>query len=276
MRYHHIYNAPFIKEVVEITDNLWRNGWAENHAGNISYLLNEEEVRLYLDCSQYQWEKEIGFSVPNLSGKIFLVTGAGKSFRNVSKDPSDALAIIKIDETGENYQLLWGLGSGGEPTSEFASHLMCHDVRLKADSKHRVILHTHAVAITAMTFVHTLEEDVFTKTLWKMITECIMTFPDGLSVLPWMVAGTNDLGMASSEKMKTSRIVVWPQHGIMSAGRSMDDAYGLIETAEKAAHIYLLAQQSQTDRWQEITDEQLWLLSDRFGFIPKEGILKPR
>lgn len=276
MNNHHIFDAPFIKEISDMTYNLWINGWAENHAGNISYLLNENEVALYLDTKRYHFEKEIGFTVPELSGKYFLVTGAGKSFRNVAKDPADSLAIIKINEDGTKYQLLWGLSSGGEPTSEFASHLMCHVVRLKADPSHRVILHTHASAITAMTFVHSLDEDCFTKTLWKMITECIMTFPDGISIVPWMVAGTDKLGHASAEKMRTSRMVIWPQHGIMSAGCNLDDAYGLIETAEKAANIYLLAQSNRKDIWQEITDEQLCLLADRFAFIPKQGILKSR
>ncbi|WP_270276673.1 rhamnulose-1-phosphate aldolase [Enterococcus casseliflavus] len=276
MNYYHINDAPFIKEMKEMTHNLWINGWAENHAGNISYLLQEDEVKLYLNISQYRYEKDIGFSVPDLKGKYFLVTGAGKSFRNVVKDPSDSLAIIKINDEGTKYQLLWGLSSGGEPTSEFASHLMCHSTRLKVDNQHRVILHTHAMAITAMTFIHTLDEDRFTKTLWKMITECIMTFPDGIAVLPWMVAGTSDLGKASAKKMEISRIVIWPQHGIMSAGRNMDDAYGLIETAEKAANIYLLAKQGQSEDWQDITDQQLWSLIDRFDLIPKQGILEPR
>lgn len=272
---HHIGDAPFIKELVEVTDNLWRNGWAERNAGNISYLLDKDEISLYLDCSKYKWEQDIGFSVPDLAGKLFLVTGAGKYFRNVSKSPSDALAIIKIDDSGERYQLLWGLESGGQPTSELPSHLMCHEARLKKDAHHKIILHTHSIAVTAMTFVHTLDEAEFTKTLWKTITECIMVFPDGISVLPWMVAGTNALGKASAEKMKSSRIVVWPQHGIMSAGQNMDDAYGLIECAEKAAHIYLMAQNAKGDIWRDISDSDLWDLAERFNITPKEGILAP-
>lgn len=273
---YNICEAPFVKEFIELTRNLWKSGWAENHAGNISSLINEKELSLYLENEDYKYEKDIGFVVPHLIGKIFLVTGAGKSFKNVAKNPADSLAIIKINENGDRYQVLWGLESGGEPTSEFPSHLMCHEARIQIDSKHRFILHTHSTAMIAMTFIHDLDEEKFTKTLWKMMTECILTFPDGISVLPWMVAGTNKLGEASAEEMVNSRIVIWPHHGIMSAGRTADDAYGLIETAEKAAQIYLMIQQSRDGIKQEITDKQLWDLADRFELVPKKGILEPR
>lgn len=273
---YNICEAPFIKEIVELTKNLWKNGWAENHAGNISALIDKKELDLYLENENYEYEEDIGFSVPNLAGKIFLVTGAGKSFKNVVKNPANSLAIIKINKDGDKYQLLWGLESGGKPTSEFPSHLMCHEARMQVDSSHRIILHTHSTAIVAMTFIHELNEVKFTKTLWRMMTECILTFPDGISVLPWMVAGTNKLGKASAEKMENNRIVVWPHHGIMSAGSSADDAYGLIETAEKAAQIYLMVQQSKNEIKQEITDSQLWGLVDRFELTPREEFLEPR
>ena len=37
--------------------------------------------------------------------------------------------------------------------------------------------------------------------------------------------------------MKTARLVVWAQHGIYGAGKDLDETFGLIETAEKAAEI---------------------------------------
>ena len=46
---------------------------------------------------------------------------------------------------------------------------------------------------------------------------------------------TNEIGQATAEKMKTARLVVWAQHGIYGAGKDLDETFGLIETAEKAA-----------------------------------------
>ncbi|MBP2097677.1 rhamnulose-1-phosphate aldolase [Enterococcus rivorum] len=273
---HNIYEAPFIKEMCEATRNLWNNGWAERNGGNISYRLDEAEVGFYLDTDRVLSEVNLGFEIPELANMIFLVSGSGKYFKNVWQNPADNLVILKVSEDGQKYQVLWGLETGGVPTSELASHLKCHSVRLKQDPDHRVILHTHSIAISAMTFVHDLEEDKFTKTLWEMITECLIVFPDGVAILPWMVAGTVELGEASAEKMHDCRIVVWPHHGIMGAGQSMDDAFGLVETAEKAADIYLRAVSTSTGIIQKITDQQLWDLADRFGVTPKAGILAPR
>ena len=152
----------------------------------------------------------------------------------------------------------------------------CHAVRLAHDPDHRVILHCHSIAISAMTFIHDLDEKKFTRSLWEMITECLVVFPDGVSVLPWMVAGTVELGLASAEKMHDSRVVIWPHHGIMGAGQSMDDAFGLVETVEKAADIYMRVVQVPGGFRQKITSDQLWDLADQFGVAPKAGILEER
>lgn len=136
-----------------------------------------------------------------------------------------------------------------------------------------MILHTHATAISAMTFIHDLDELKFTKTLWQMITECLVVFPDGVSVVPWMVAGTRQLGAASAEKMQHARIVVWPHHGIMGAGQTMDDAFGLVETAEKAPKIYLEISSTRQEIKQRISDQQLLDLAKKFHVKPKAGVL---
>ena len=47
-----------------------------------------------------------------------------------------------------------------------------------------------------------------------MCTECIVVFPDGVSVLPWMLCGTNEIGEATRDKMASARLVVWAQHGL--------------------------------------------------------------
>ncbi|MED2006245.1 rhamnulose-1-phosphate aldolase [Brevibacillus laterosporus] len=268
-----IYQAPFIKDMSQMTQNLWLKGWAESNGGNISQLLEEKEVSCYLDINKYLRTTPLNFDASEIAGKYFLVSGSGKHFRKVMAEPSDTLCIIKISDDGSSYHLLWGLENGGNPTSELASHLKCHIVRLQQDPAHRVILHTHATAVIAMTFIHDLDEAQFTKSLWKMITECLIVFPDGVSIVPWMVAGTNELGEASAEKMKDSRIVVWAHHGIMGAGTSLDDAFGLVEVVDKAARIYMQMAHFPGGIKQAITDEQLIELVKGFGVIPKKGIL---
>ena len=46
-----ILNAPFVEEMRKTTANMYRLGWDERNGGNISYMLDEEEVAQYLDLN---------------------------------------------------------------------------------------------------------------------------------------------------------------------------------------------------------------------------------
>ena len=113
-----------------------------------------------------------------------------------------------------------------------------------------------------MTFVHSLDEKEFTRTLWGMATESIMFFYDGVAVLPWMPCGTDEIGIATAEKMKDRRVVVWAHHGVFGAGSTPDEALGLIETVEKAAQIYMLT--AHLPRVNTIKDSEMVELAEFF------------
>lgn len=258
-----ILTAPFITEIASTAANMYRLGWCERNSGNISCLLEESAVTEYIDTSKVIRAIPIGFNAAPLAGKLFIVTATGSYFKNVAADPEKWLGIIRISADGAVAELIWGFRDGGRFTSELPAHLMGHIERLKADPQNRVITHCHPTHLMAMSFVHPLEEKSFTRTLWGMCTEGIMVFPDGVGVLPWMVCGTNDIGLATAEKLREYRIVVWSMHGIYGAGKSLDDAFGLIETVEKAAQIYMLT--AQTPRINSITDNDLINLAKSIG-----------
>ena len=44
-----ILNSPFVEEMRRTTANMYRLGWDERNGGNISYMLDEDEVAEYLD-----------------------------------------------------------------------------------------------------------------------------------------------------------------------------------------------------------------------------------
>jgi len=266
-----ILTAPFMVEMIRTATNMYDKGWDERNSGNISLILDEKELREYLDTEKVIRSIPTGFDAPELAGMYFLVTGTGKYFKNVQYDPAKNLGIIRIAPDGRTAELIWGFSDGGSFTSELPAHLMSHVERMKAEPENKVIMHCHPTNILAMTFVHPLDEREFTRTLWQMCTECVFVFPDGVSVLPWMVCGTNEIGMATAEKMRCARIVVWAMHGIYSAGKSLDDAFGLLETAEKAAEIYMKI--AHLPRLNCISDEQMHLLEQRFGVKAREGFL---
>ncbi len=266
-----ILTAKFVIEMQKTTANMYRLGWDERNGGNISYLLDENEVKEYLDINQVIREIPTGFDAKPLIGKIFIVTGTGKYFKNVGDDPENNLGIIRIKEDGTTAQLLWGFADGGKFTSEFPSHMMSHTARLQKDPENRVVMHTHPTNLLAMNYVHDLDEAKFTHTLWEMCTECIVVFPDGVGVLPWMLCGTNEIGKATAKKMEEFRVVVWALHGVYGAGKTMDETFGLIETVEKAAQIYMLT--CNRPRVNTIQDEDMVKLAELFNVDYRKDFL---
>ena len=265
-----ILEAGFLREFTRTCSNMYRLGWDERNGGNISYMLDEKEVGEYLDLSASGRIIDAGFEAPTLVGKLFLITGTGRYFKNVELDPETNTGIVRILDGGKA-EILWGYAGGGRPTSEFAAHLMSHAERLAKDPAHRIIMHCHATNTVAMTYVHSLDEREFTRTLWRMATECMVVFPDGIGVLPWMVCGTNEIGRMTADKMREFRLVVWANHGIFGAGTSLDEAFGLIETVEKAAQVYISV--LGTPIINTISDKQLKELADAFHLVPKAGWL---
>jgi len=264
-----IKKAPFMVEIIRVISNMYRLGWDERNGGNLSYILYEKDIDYYLDTSKVLRKIQLKFNAEALSNRIFLVTGTGKYFKNVEYNPEENLGIIHISEDGQYANLIWGFSDGGTFTSELPAHLMSHIERLKKDSSHRVIIHTHPTNLIAMTLIHELDEKSFTKTLWKLATECIVVFPEGLGILPWMICGNFEIGRATAEKLKDFKTFIWTAHGIFAAGGSLDETFGLIETIEKTAKIYMLCQGKQIIN--SITDEQLKSLALAFGVKVKAG-----
>lgn len=264
-----IFEAKFLTDFTATLANMYRLGWDERNGGNLSVMLEEDDVKEYLDINNVLRTIPMGFYAPSLVGKIFIVTGTGKYFKNAQGDPETNVGIFKVAKDGETAELLWGYKDGGKFTSELPAHLMSHIERLKVNPNNRVIMHTHPINILSMTFVHSLDEREFTRTLWRTITECMVVFPDGVGVLPWMICGTNEIGIATAEKMQKFRVVVWAHHGLYGAGNDLDEAFGLIETVEKAAEIYLKIKPFEIQSW--ITDPQLKEIAKRFEVTYPEG-----
>ena len=272
-----ILEAKFVKEMCDTTANMYRLGWDERNGGNISYMLEEKEVAEYLDLNKvireipFMGVKAAKFDASPLAGKLFIVTGTGKYFKNVEKDPENNLGIVRIKNDGTAAELLWGFADGGRFTSEFPAHMMSHIARLKVDPENRVVIHSHPTNTLAMNYVHELDEKKFTHTLWEMCTECIVVFPDGVGVLPWMLCGTDEIGEATAKKMEEFRLVIWAMHGIYGADKSLDETFGLIETVEKAAQIYMLT--AHLPRKNTIKDEDMVKLAEFFGVKYRKDFL---
>ena len=234
-----VLEARFMRDFINMAQEGYEQGWHERNGGNLSYRIKPHEVEAIRDrlSDHHDWQP-IGASVPDLAGEFFLVTGTGQFFRNVPIDPEVTLGIIEIDETGENYRTRWGYVEGGRPTSELPTHLLNHQVRKRVtNGKDRIIYHAHTTNIIALSFVLPLKDEVFTRELWEMATECPVVFPQGIGVVEWMVPGGREIGIVTSELMEKYSAVVWAMHGMFCSGSTFDETFGLMHTIEKAAEI---------------------------------------
>lgn len=266
-------DSPFVEEVKKITYRLFDHGWDERNGGNISYRILPEELTGYTDIETVKRTIPIDFNGKDLAGMYFLVTATGRYFKNIIDFPERDLGLVRINEDGTSVDLMWGYSDGAAPTSEFPTHLMGHQVRLKMDNNQRVVMHCHPTNLIAMTFTQKLDEREMSRILWKMQTESLVVFPEGIGIIPWMVPGTVKIGEETAHKLETYRTVIWPQHGIFATGSTIDEAFGLIETIEKAAQIWTIIQTQGGHIEQTITDQDLKDLAQAFNVTPHEGYL---
>lgn len=216
-----ITQSWFVQGMIKATTDAWLKGWDERNGGNLTLRLDDADIAPYKDNFHAQ-PRYIPLSqpMPLLANTPFIVTGSGKFFRNVQLDPAANLGVVKVDSDGAGYHILWGLTNEAVPTSELPAHFLSHCERIKAtNGKDRVIMHCHATNLIALTYVLENNTAVFTRQLWEGSTECLVVFPDGVGILPWMVPGTDEIGQATAQEMQNIRWCCGPSTASSAAGR---------------------------------------------------------
>lgn len=267
-----VLDAEFVQGFIRMANDGWEQGWHERNGGNLSYRMKPEEVEEVRENFEPKEWTAIGTCVPNLAGEYFLVTGSGKYFRNVIIKPEDSICMIEVDETGEKYRIVWGLVNGGRPTSELPSHLMNHEVKKElTQGRYRVVYHAHTTNVIALTFVLPLKDEIFTRELWEMATECPVVFPDGIGVVPWMVPGGREIAVETSKLMEKYDVAIWAHHGMFATGEDFDLTFGLMHTVEKSAEILVKMLSMRPDKLQTITPDDFRNLARDFKVtLPEE------
>ncbi len=266
-------NMAPLRELCSTASNMYRLGWNERNGGNISVLLTQDDLAqagIAPDAAPLR-RLPLSHPFPGHDGRFFLVTGTGKCFRNIERAPEENTGLVRIEAGGTEAGLIRGFSDGGTFTSEMTMHLAAHEQRLQKDPRQRVVLHAHPQKTLAMTHLLPPDEKLFTKTIWRMCTECLVILPDGVGVLPWMVSSSDTLGLASARAFSEHRVLIWTYHGATACGDSLDEAFGLLETIEKAASVYVDIAGRQTQ--DGITDEMLRQIADAFGLAIRSDYL---
>jgi rhamnulose-1-phosphate aldolase len=254
-----------IDEIKKTSGDMARRGWAESNGGNISLRLNEENYNYFNEFLPQQDFINLPMAMPEIAGERFLVTGTGRFLRNIELFPEKNIGVIEINQKADAYRLLWGYEPVGSPTSELPSHLLSHcKIKKKTNNQSFAFIHTHPNSVIALTYaVAELDTKSLTKLLWQSHAECVVVFPEGIEFLPWIMAGSLDLGKATAEAISRRNLVIWQFHGICGCGRNLDEAFGRIDVAEKAAEICLRVMASGGAK-QTLSDAQLHAIADNF------------
>ena len=259
--------VPAVEGFIRLCADGWEQGWHERNGGNLTYRMKKEDVdaaRPFFDETPRTWVN-MGVQADNLAGEYFITTGSGRFMRNVQLDAADNIGIVEINDKGDSWRIVWGLGNGARPTSEFPSHFMNHSVRKEVTGgANRVMYHCHPANIIALTFILPLDDKTFSRVLWQSMTECPIIFPEGVGVVPWMVPGGPEIAQATSRLMKKYQAAVWAHHGIFVSGADFDTAFGLAHTIEKSAEIYVKILSTGRPILQTITDENLLAIEPSF------------
>ena len=236
-----IEESLFLKKFIEICLDGYAQGWHERNGGNLTYRLSDKDVADVSSefVNSNEWI-DMGVQDDTLGGAFFLSTASGAFMKNIKTSLKNTCGIVEINEDGSAYRIVWGFENDTRPTSEFPSHYLNHVVRFKVtNGKSNVIYHAHPANVIAMSSVLPVDAKAYSRAFWKVMTECVVIFPEGVGVLPWMVPGGSEIALATSKLMNDYASVIWSQHGIFCAGTSLDEAFGLMHTIEKAAEIFV-------------------------------------
>lgn len=282
-------DAPFVHAFARVCSAGFAQGWHEANGGNLSYRLSPDDIAACKDIldahgpSAHEGDPWHALArqafVPELSGEYLLVTRAGCFMSNVEGDVAANSAIVQVSSAGNAWRLVCGLARGGRPTSELPTHLLGHAARFRATGgAERVVYHAHCPNVIALSTLIKPDERAWTRILWKSMTECVIVFPEGVGVIPWMLPGSLEIAQATSEKLSSHRAIVWTQHGMFVTGADFDAAFGLMHTIEKAAGLYLSARAANggAEPPERVSDEQLRAVCASLGTVPNESCLEGR
>ena len=258
--------AREVNKVAEVAGYLWQKGWAERNGGNITVNVTEyvdDEIRQMPAISQVF---PIGMTLPNLKGCYFYCKGTNMRMRDLARWPMDNGSIIRIIDVCASYVII--ADNPVKPTSELPSHLSVHNYLIGKGSPYKASVHTHPIELIAMSHANKfLEKDVLTKLLWSMIPETKAFCPRGLGIIPYRLAGSNELAEETISQLADYDVVMWEKHGVFAVDGDVMQAFDQIDVLNKSALIYIAAKNMGFEP-DGMSDEQMQEMTVAFN-LPK-------
>lgn len=145
----------------------------------------------------------------------FFITPSSMSYNEITKDD-----IVEINSKGEPYI------KGQRPSSEWKMHISVYEKY----PKYNAIVHTHSTFATAMAVVY---EDIP-----LILVEMRPYLGGDLKVAPFKPAGSEELGEVILPYLEDRNSCLLGNHGTISCGKDIEEAFMAAEYVEDAAKIY--------------------------------------
>ena len=235
-----IEEANFLSGFLWLAESGAERGWHEANGGNLSYRLTKDEAAQIGPAPTGEMRRTpLGIHVPALAGQRIAVTASGSHLDTLALAPDEFIGVVEVDGAGSSYCIVAGF-DGSYPTSELSAHLGIHDALMRA-GKHaqNVVYHAHCPAVVALSAVLEADVRIWTATLWRTLSECIVVVPDGIAALGYLAPGSTSLAQESARAFAHHNACAWANHGLVVAGNDFDGAFDAMECVEKAARIYL-------------------------------------
>ncbi|HSG42707.1 MAG TPA: class II aldolase/adducin family protein [Anaerolineales bacterium] len=222
----------------EVGKRLSEMGAAEGTAGNLSACV-QGDTEIPVSFSETQ-VVDLPLPVPKLAGASVIVTGSGCRLREIADVPTANLAIVVIEKGGKTGKIFTAQDcSFKRITSEFNSHLAIHYEMMKDSGiQTHAVIHAQPTHLTYLSHIPAYQDEkYFNKHLYRWQPETILSIPQGIGILPFIVNGSDEQMKETALKMMEHPLVVWARHGVVArADESIPHALDLVEYAEAAAH----------------------------------------
>ncbi len=228
---------PALDDVVEIAGYLWERGWAERSAGNLSLdvteiLKNGRETRGGIIAYP-------GIEFPELSQRTFLVPAAGSRMRDIARRPTKNLGLIRVSQDCSGYRLLWTEAKVFAPTEDLPTYLRIQQSFQARRLEYRAVLHAHPESLISMTQMAEFRDEYHINSiLWGMHPETTKTAPDGVGLVEYPRAGSGGPAQDTVRVLEHHSVALWEKHGCFAVGKTLGDAFDVIDTLEKSARIF--------------------------------------
>jgi len=229
-----------VEDISSVSGYIWQCGWSAANGGNLSL-----DVTKLVDPAELpQPGTAVGalpVAVPALAGRLLFVTVSGSRFRDLPRNPTAALMLIRISGDGVKYELLWGGNEGrGKPTLEFIPHLKVHAYLRSRGLPQVAVLHAHPTHLIAMTHLPEYRNPDYARVLQTSQTVAKVFLGEGVGMARYMPMGSEQLGDKTVELLRGRRAVLWDRHGCIAIGRDVFESFDVIDLLEKAAQVFLL------------------------------------